>query len=244
MPDRIGLVGQADGSTLFLDELAELPQAGQAHLLRVLDGGEYHRLGEATARRSSFRLVAATNRDPSALKPDLAGRLMLRLVVPPLAALREDIPLLVRHIVRRAAVQGDPIAQALLPGGAPQAEPALEPELVRGLLAREYALNVRELELLLWHRVGAVRLPSTLEIEAAAPEASRDGGGPLEAEAEDCGGDSVPSAARIQRCLDDHNGSLERTWRALGLRNRFVLLRLIKKHALEVRKRPGQARGR
>ncbi len=60
--ERPGLIGQANGSTLLLDEFAELPPSLQAHLLRVLDGGEYQRLGEAVSRRSDFRLVAATNR--------------------------------------------------------------------------------------------------------------------------------------------------------------------------------------
>ena len=52
------LVGEADGSTLFLDEFAEIPSAMQAHLLRVLDQGEYHRLGESKPRTSDFRLIA------------------------------------------------------------------------------------------------------------------------------------------------------------------------------------------
>ncbi len=64
MPERAGLVGQADGGTLFLDEIAEIPAEQQAHLLRVLDAdGEYQRLGEATTRRSDLVLVGATNRD-------------------------------------------------------------------------------------------------------------------------------------------------------------------------------------
>src|SRR4029077_9274313 len=70
MVERSGLIGEAHGSTLFLDELGELPHAAQAHLLRVLDGGEYQRLGEAQARVSDFRLVVATNRILSSLKPD------------------------------------------------------------------------------------------------------------------------------------------------------------------------------
>lgn len=61
-PERAGLVGEADGSTLFLDEIGEISQVAQAHLLRVLDDGEYHRLGEAKARKSHLRLISATNR--------------------------------------------------------------------------------------------------------------------------------------------------------------------------------------
>src|SRR5262249_39430583 len=53
-PERAGLIGQAHRSTLFLDEIAELPVSLQAHLLRVLDEGDYQRLGEATARKSDF----------------------------------------------------------------------------------------------------------------------------------------------------------------------------------------------
>src|SRR6185503_16398678 len=71
MAERAGLIGEANGGTLFLDEIGELPAELQAHLLRVLDGdGEYQRLGDAQQRRSDFRLVAATNRDPSSLKHD------------------------------------------------------------------------------------------------------------------------------------------------------------------------------
>ena len=60
MAERKGLVGAADQGSLFLDEFAELPQEAQTHLLRVLDVGEYQRLGEATISHSSFRLIAAT----------------------------------------------------------------------------------------------------------------------------------------------------------------------------------------
>jgi hypothetical protein len=60
-PERPGLIGEADGSTLFLDEIGELPAALQAHLLRVLDaGGAYQRLGDARPRRADLRVVAAT----------------------------------------------------------------------------------------------------------------------------------------------------------------------------------------
>ena len=65
MPGRPGLIGASDQSSLFLDEIAEFPEALQAHLLRVLDsGGEYQRLGDAQTRSSNFRLICATNRSP------------------------------------------------------------------------------------------------------------------------------------------------------------------------------------
>ncbi len=75
-PERQGLVGEADRSSLFLDEIGELPTALQAHLLRLLDrDGEYHRLGEAKARKADVRIIAATNRDIDTLKHDFLARL-------------------------------------------------------------------------------------------------------------------------------------------------------------------------
>lgn len=83
MPERPGLVGEADGGVLFLDEIGELPLEMRARLLRLLDaGGEYRRLGEAKGRRSDFRLVATTNRDASMLKHDLLSRLKVRVALP------------------------------------------------------------------------------------------------------------------------------------------------------------------
>jgi DNA-binding NtrC family response regulator len=76
-----------------------LPHSAQAHLLRVLDAGEYQRLGESRARRSNFRVVAATNRDPGALKHDLLARFDFRIAVPPLERHKEDVPLLVQHLL-------------------------------------------------------------------------------------------------------------------------------------------------
>ena len=63
-----GLVGEADGSTLFLDEIDELPGDLQTHFLRFLDGGEYNRLGEARLRRADLRLVAATSSGAESLR--------------------------------------------------------------------------------------------------------------------------------------------------------------------------------
>src|SRR5262249_46773968 len=79
MPDRAGLVGAAHGGSLFLDEFGELPLSAQAHLLRVLDAGEYQRLGETGVRRADFRLLAATNRAESAFRQDVLARFDFRL---------------------------------------------------------------------------------------------------------------------------------------------------------------------
>ena len=104
MPERPGLVGEADGSTLFLDEIGDLPEKCQVHLLRVLDAdGEYQRLGEARTRKSAFRLVAATNRAPEALKHDFLARFTHRIALPGLPERRDDIPLVLAEILRRTA---------------------------------------------------------------------------------------------------------------------------------------------
>jgi two-component system nitrogen regulation response regulator GlnG/two-component system response regulator HydG len=231
MAARPGLVGEAHGSTLFLDELAELPHAAQAHLLRVLDRGEYQRLGDAQVRMSDFRVIAATNRDPSSLKPDLLARFTLRIAVPDLNSRKEDVPLLARHLLRRMAERGDSAALALFPGQDPRAEPRVPLPWMIGLLEHPFLTNVRELEAML---VAALATP-----EVARPWAKAEGDVRRpELYVPDGGHVDAVSAEAIRQCLDANNGSIERTWRALGLSSRFALLRLIKKHGLEVRRRP------
>jgi transcriptional regulator of acetoin/glycerol metabolism len=104
---RGGMVGKfeaANGGTLFLDEIGEMPPELQAHLLRVLEGGEVYRLGENKPRKVSVRLIAATNRDlrldvaAGRFRMDLFYRLAVTVVhLPGLAEHKDDIPLLVRH---------------------------------------------------------------------------------------------------------------------------------------------------
>ncbi len=239
MAERSGLIGEAHGSTLFLDEIAELPQAAQAHLLRVLDGGEYQRLGEARARTSDFRLVAATNRELSSLKPDLLARLALRVRVPDLDERKEDVPLLVRHLLRQKAEQGDSVALELFPDRDPRGEPQIPLSFMLRFLERGYTMNVRELKSLLWE---ALSRPSSFAAEPSSDEPrveSRDSKPPQSAlGVRVMAPDGALSAERVQQALDENNGSIERSWRALQLSSRFALVRLIKKYGLEVRKRP------
>lgn len=240
MAERPGLIGEANGSNLFLDEIAELPHGSQAHLLRLLDSGEYHRLGEATARRAELRLIAATNRKVDSLKHDLLARMTVRLTLPALSERLEDIPLLARHIVRRAAGNGDALARSVLDGAEVDGEP-FGVEFVRMLLERHYQLGARELETLLWQHLATPALHTEL-----FPE---DSGGPSTPRAEDRtslrSSESLDleklTASRIQSCLDENNGSVELTWRALGMKNRFTLIRAIKKYNLEIRRRPRRA---
>jgi two-component system nitrogen regulation response regulator GlnG/two-component system response regulator HydG len=226
MADRPGLIGEASGSSLFLDEIAELTQGSQAHLLRVLDHGEYQRLGEATSRRADVRLIAATNR-PSLLKADLLARLRLRIVVVDLEGRKEDIPLLVRHMIRREKHNGSATSVPLT--------------TMRRLLECHYDLNVRQLESVLRNQLAPADLRLNDERDVVSSferfEPSRT---PEHGAWQQSPTDDELTAAKVQQCLDENNGVLELTWRALGLSNRFALLRLIKKHRLTVVRRPGQ----
>ncbi len=102
----------ADGGTLFLDEIGELSPATQAKLLRVLQEGEFERLGATRTLKVDVRLVAATNADLTALvrekrfREDLFYRLnVITIPLPPLRERREDIPLLAHHFLRRFAAR-------------------------------------------------------------------------------------------------------------------------------------------
>ena len=148
-PERPGLIGEADGGTLFLDELAELPPSLQSHLLRVLDDGEYHRLGDARTRRADLRLIAATNRPEQALKHDVLARLKARLVLPELDARREDIPLIVAHLLRRQAASTPTLLARFFPGGDVAGAPRVAPDLMTALVRHRYHTHLRELDALL-----------------------------------------------------------------------------------------------
>jgi DNA-binding NtrC family response regulator len=105
---RTGYFEEADGGTVFLDEVGELPPAAQVRLLRVLETGQYARVGSSQTRTADVRVVAATNRDlgrevqAGRFREDLYYRLSTVLIdIPPLRARREDIGLLFEHFVRR-----------------------------------------------------------------------------------------------------------------------------------------------
>jgi DNA-binding NtrC family response regulator len=230
MAERPGLIGQADGSTLFLDEIGDLPERSQAHLLRVLDsGGEYQRLGEAEARRSKLRLVAATNRPIDALKPDFLARFTHRIAVPGLPERRDDIPLLLSELLQRIA-QGHPeLAERFFERRSQRlAEPRLEPAFVVRLLRHPFTHHVRELERLLWLALGTADA-DYIGVTPAVDAELRD--------ALDADRDASSAATAIDRdtlvaAIERHGRSPTRLAKALGLKNRYVLIRLLKKHGV------------
>jgi hypothetical protein len=230
MPERPGLVGAADGSTLFLDEIGEVSHTLQAHLLRVIDSGEYHRLGEARGRRADVRVVAATNRDPATLKHDLVARLRLRVRLPGLDRRREDIPLITRHLLRTLAREDRLIADRAFPDGDVTGEPRWTAAFVAALVSASYPTNVRDLQTRLWDAlaVGSGPLwfgaPGGLEDEDADADEDTD----VHADVDP----AAMTADQVLAALAAADGSRERAWRSLGLRSRHQLLRVMRRLGL------------
>jgi two-component system nitrogen regulation response regulator GlnG/two-component system response regulator HydG len=224
-PEREGLVGQADGSTLFLDEIGELPAHLQAHLLRVLDRqGEYTRLGESRPRRTNLRLVAATNRPIEALKHDFAARLTLRIEVPSLHKRREDIPLLVQHLLGEIGAANPAVARRFFgPGAGGRGAARTDAELIDALVRRAYTSHTRELNRLLWRAISeSVGDHLSLIEEAEAGPASPSGppsGAPT----------TLRSREEIEASLARHGGNVTLAARELGFKNRYGLYRDMKK---------------
>ena len=177
---KSGYFEDARDGTLFLDEIGELPPAMQVTLLRVLENGEFQRLGETQQRVSGARVIAATNRDlrhevgRGNFRADLYHRLsVLALAVPPLRELDRDKVLLLEHFRRFYAAQL----------GVPPF--ALDEAATQRLLQYPFPGNVRELRnivIRLMTKYGArgisvAELEAELDLEALAPGAPADAGG-------------------------------------------------------------------
>ena len=136
--DRLGLFERADGGTILLDEIGDLPMGVQVKLLRVLEQGEFTAVGDVRPRKSNVRIVAATNRDLSkavsegSFREDLLYRLAaVSIQLPPLRSRVDDIPLLCEFFLRRQ--------------GYPSPEAAIDEALMGELQQRSWWGNVREL---------------------------------------------------------------------------------------------------
>jgi transcriptional regulator with GAF, ATPase, and Fis domain len=158
--DRRGAFEEAEGGTLFFDEIGELPLALQPKLLRALEAREVRRVGSNTVRRVNVRVVAATHRHlPAAVnagtfREDLYYRLAVVTVeIPPLRARREDVPLIAQHFYARFRGKDEKLPAPLL----------------ANVLAREWRGNVRELRNFVER---AVSVGGAMPMPAATPPSS------------------------------------------------------------------------
>ena len=229
---RTGRFEAADGGTLFLDELGNLSGSGQAKLLRVLQTGEFERLGSNTTRRTRVRVIAATNADlrseirAGRFREDLLYRLnVIELAVPPLAERRGDVLPLARHFLRGDGLAAcTDLAASTGPAGGTGLEDGyrLTPEAERALSRYSWPGNVRELQnairracLLSNDRaIGAAALNLPAEAPAATPEPDLD-------------------RAQIEQALARANGIVAHAARDLGL-SRQALYRRMEKLGLRI----------
>lgn len=216
--DRVGRFELADGGTLFLDEIANVPLAQQAKLLRVVESGEFERVGSSQTRRADVRILSATN---AALEDEVAaGRFRQDLLfrmntveirIPPLRDRREDIPQLAAHFLtlhtrryRKNVASFDPAA-------------------MKALLEHSWPGNVRELD----HVVErAVLMTSGTTIgrgDLGLQQAS-------EQRIEDLSIEEV-EALLIRKALVRHDGNVSRAAEALGL-SRGALYRRMQRYGL------------
>jgi two-component system response regulator HydG len=139
--DRRGVFEEADGGTIFLDEVGDMPMPMQAKLLRALENGEVVRVGSNKPVRVDVRVVAATNKDlkkqvaEKAYRDDLYWRLnQATVTLPPLRDRREDIPALAQHFLARGAeLHGKPVE-------------GFEGDVIKRLMRYDWPGNVRELQ--------------------------------------------------------------------------------------------------
>ncbi len=223
-----GLIEMADGGTLFLDEIAEMTQAMQVKLLRVLQERELLRVGGTDAVKVDVRFLAATNRDlqenvaSGRFRADLFFRLnVVNLVLPPLRDRRDDVPLLAFYFLKKFALaMGKPVDD-------------ITPEALALLARYDYPGNVRELANLLERGVALARgglleaghLPESLRsltVRVASPPSTPAELSSLEAN----------EAAHIARVLEYTGGNRNQAADILGI-DRVSLWRRIKRYGLD-----------
>jgi DNA-binding NtrC family response regulator len=231
MNDFPGMIAEASGSTLFLDEISEMPAELQTRFLRVLQEREYRSLGSTKTQKADFRVVAATNRPISQaladnrLRADLYYRLnTFQIEIPPLRERKEDIPPLVNSFLKRFAQQLG------------KEEPAIAPEAYQKLLDYSWPGNVRELQntmeyavvLARQNQIGVKELPAEVQLPAALQRIDRT--------AQQNGGvqnlDDLERNAILQALAQCH-GNKKKAAQVLGIQ-RPTLYNKMKRYAIEL----------
>ena len=223
--DAPGLFLEAHGGTIFLDEIGDIGLPLQAKLLRVLQERQVRPVGGTQWRAVDVRVVAATNRDLAAavtagqFREDLYYRLnVVALHLPPLRERRDDIPLLVEHLVQRAAAQcGKPVA-------------GVSAAALATLCAYDWPGNVRELAHALERSVALAR-DSVLDVEDL-PAVIR---GARSQPAADLAAD-LPTLEQlkhryIQHVVELHGGNVSRAAAVLGIERRS-LYRMLRRYGI------------
>jgi DNA-binding NtrC family response regulator len=232
---RVGRFEAADGGTLFLDEIGNLSPSGQMKLLRVLQTGEFERLGSSVTRRVNVRVVSATNADlprmirEGTFREDLYFRLnVVEVAIPPLCDRPDDVLPLAEHFLRmHAESAGRPALKLAAAGRA-------------ALVAYAFPGNVRELGnrvqratvVAAGDEITAEDLGLTGEPRRApdpAERPSRTSGPPREADAEE--------HKRIEAALTQANGVVSLAATALGM-SRQALYRRMERVGLSIERRP------
>jgi len=218
--DRVGRFELAEGGTLFLDEIANISMSLQAKLLRVLETGEFERVGSSRTRRANVRIISATNADLSAevtagrFRQDLLFRLnTIEIPLPPVRDRREDIPLLARHFLGQHARR----YRKTITG--------FEPTAMQLLLDHAWPGNVRELD----HAVERAVLMGQDELVRARDLGLR---APKDAVAriEDMSLEEVEGFL-IKKALARYDGNVSQAAKALGL-SRSALYRRLQRFGL------------
>jgi DNA-binding NtrC family response regulator len=218
--DRVGRFELADLGTLFLDEIANVPINQQAKLLRVIEAGEFERLGSSRTRRVDVRIISATNANlvdevaAGRFRQDLLFRLnTIEIHLPALRERREDVPLLAQHFLRQHAQH----YRKRLTGG--------ETAAMQLLLEHSWPGNVRELD----HAIERAVLRAGGPLVKAGDlglRAARDGGGRLE----DMSLEDV-ECFLIKKAMARFDGNVSQAARALGL-SRSALYRRLQRYGL------------
>lgn len=218
--DRIGRFELADGGTIFLDEIGNVPLRQQAKLLRVLESGEVERVGSSRSRKVNVRVLSATNTDlPAAcgagqFREDLLFRLnTVEIHIPPLRDRREDIPALAAHFLARYAARYRRRVQGF------------DSAAVQALLQYQWPGNVRELE----HTIERAVLMSRAE-EIQAADLSLNPQRVQTQSMEDLSLEAV-EAILVRKALQRFQGNVSQAAEALGL-SRGALYRRMEKYGV------------